>query len=54
MFSLKRIMHIVDANVLPLNVSNAANGAGHSLWRSSGHTVYICTTNSFLEHAVCT
>ena len=41
MFSVKRIMYIVVANVLPLNVSNAANGAGHSLWSTSGHTVYI-------------
>ena len=54
MFSLKIIIYIVVANVLPLNVSNAANGDGHSLWSCSGHRVYICTTNSFLEHAVCT
>ena len=39
----KIIIYLVGANVLLLNVSNAASGAGHSLWSCSGigrvHTV---------------
>ena len=44
---LKRIIYIVVANVLLLNVSNAANGAGHSLWSCSGH-IHIPLINSSL------
>ena len=46
--SLKRILYTVVANVLLLNVSNAANDAGHSLWSCSGH-IHIPLIHSLVK-----